>query len=72
MKIIDEFMAEAIYPVPRSDEYKAGIRAALEFIIIHGEELSPPYPIGTAQSDAWFAGLEEGHRIAAELQEDEA
>lgn len=38
---------------PRSDEYKAGRRAALAFRI-RGEHIEVPYRTGTVQADAFF------------------
>jgi hypothetical protein len=51
---------------PRSDEYKAAVRAALRHHA-HGEPIRCPYAVGTAQADAWFAGLDEGHAIWREF-----
>ena len=45
---------------PRSDEYKAGCRAALEFRKGVNKAAPCPYKTGTAQADAWFAGWDEG------------
>ncbi len=52
---------------PRSDEYKAGVRASLSFRI-NGEHVSNPYRLGTPQADAFFSGVEEGHSIYRSLQ----
>ncbi len=46
---------------PRSPEYMAGVRAALDKRSGLLERISNPYKAGTAQSDAWFAGVREGH-----------
>lgn len=47
---------------PRSPEYKAGVLAHLRFALkecgIHN-----PYKEGTAQSDAWYAGVQESWLI---------
>jgi hypothetical protein len=47
---------------PRSPEYKAGVLAHLRFALketgIHN-----PYAEGTAQSDAWYAGVQESWLI---------
>jgi hypothetical protein len=71
MKTVDELMQEAFDPSrhrdPRSDEYKAGVRAALEYRI-NCKKISMPYQVGTAQADAFFSGLDEGHRIWSDLQ----
>jgi len=54
---------------PHSAEYMAGARAALR---AHANGASrspvrqdPPYPMGTAQADAWLAGYHEGTLIWA-------
>lgn len=46
---------------PRSAEYKAGVMAALCFRI-NGQKIPRPYALGTAQADAFYAGIDEGHR----------
>lgn len=64
--LVDQLMQKAFAPElhrdPRSDEYKAGVRAALE-CRINSKKIACPYQIGTAQADAFFAGLDEAHRI---------
>ncbi len=46
---------------PRSDEYKAGFRVGASHVLDALKvELEPPYPLGSAQADAWFAGAQEG------------
>jgi hypothetical protein len=53
---------------PRSAEYKAGTRMALEHRIEH-KDIVPPYETGTAAADAYFAGIQEGqllYRVAME------
>lgn len=47
---------------PRSAEYKAGALAALEFRVM-GLPVPCPHSPGTAQADAFFSGLDEGHAI---------
>jgi len=47
----------------RSDEYKDGVLQALQFKTEEIDGVSFPYKMGTAQADAWFAGLDEGKRI---------
>ena len=52
---------------PRSDEYRRGVIDILKFRL--GEERAlgkNQYKIGTAQADAYFAGCDEGHRLAQE------
>lgn len=46
---------------PRSTEYKAGFLAALRYRLGGVRMPRLPYPMGTAQADAWFAGVDEGH-----------
>ena len=47
---------------PRSPEYQAGTRAALEHSI-ERKDFDMPYKVGTAAADAFFAGIEEGKSI---------
>jgi hypothetical protein len=56
---------------PRSDEYKAGVRAVLNYRIA-GERIYRPYPMGTTQADAFYAGVDEGHQIWRAYQEAQA
>ena len=51
-----------------SAEYKAGVRAILDWRI-NGAPLTVPYALGTAQADANFAGQEEGKAIWRSLRE---
>lgn len=46
----------------RSPEYKAGVRAVLEHRAL-GRGVKNPFAAGTAQSDAWFAGLADGNAL---------
>lgn len=61
---VDRLMDAAFFPgrTPRSAEYRAGCRAALEFRFA-GKSLPMPYAAGTAAADAFFAGIDEGHAI---------
>lgn len=63
MKTAMEIFNAAFHPVrdPRSDEYKQGVLAALSFRI-GGQKIPHPYPMGTTQADAFYAGIDEGHR----------
>jgi hypothetical protein len=69
MKTVNKLMKAAFDKPrdPRSDEYKAGVRAALTFRI-NGEHTANPHKPGTAQADAFFSGIDEGHSIYRELQ----
>lgn len=49
---------------PRSVEYREGVRALLMHRATGGRLLCC-YPIGTAQADAFFAGVEEGKALWA-------
>ncbi len=51
---------------PRSPEYKDGVLAALGYRLGESAHVRCPYPAGTAQADAFFAGTDEGHRLARE------
>jgi hypothetical protein len=46
----------------RSPEYKQGVLAALKFRL-EGINISEPFPEGSAALDAFYSGLDEGHRI---------
>lgn len=58
---------------PRSNEYKNGFRASAFNRLLadtypqHRKVL--PYPIGSVQADAYFAGAEEGVRVALDWQQ---
>lgn len=61
---VDELMKQA-FERPRdarSAEYKAGCRALLDFKL-NQVAIDRPYEFGTAQADAFFAGMDEGHEI---------
>lgn len=47
---------------PRSTEYKAGVRAALQFRI-EGRRIPKLYDPASAQDDAHHAGMAEGHAL---------
>lgn len=53
---------------PRSAEYKEGVRAALAYRV-NGARIHCPYPAGSAQFDAFYAGIAEGHAIWRAHQE---
>ena len=56
---------------PRSAAYKTGVKAALASRIDHVRVVCP-FGVGTAESDAFFAGTEEGHRIWREAVAEKA
>lgn len=51
---------------PRSPEYKQGVLDALRFRLGEASTVRCPYPPDSAQSDAYFSGVDEGHRRARE------
>jgi hypothetical protein len=53
---------------PRSEVYKAGVLDTLNFKE-SGSKLPHPYPLGTVEADAWFAGNQEGHSLWRDYQE---
>lgn len=61
---VERLMHLAFFPgrAPRSVEYRQGCQAALEYRFL-GRRMRPDYPTGCCESDAWFAGAEEGHAI---------
>lgn len=56
---------------PKSEAYKAGAMVALQFC--DDGEKDPidghPYAPGTAESDAWWAGVREGYQLWAAYQQ---
>jgi hypothetical protein len=61
---VDQLYQTAFYNgrTPRSQEYQAGARMALEHRIDR-KDFDMPYQVGTAAADAFFAGIEEGKTI---------
>ncbi|MFZ4875002.1 hypothetical protein ACL9RI_07950 [Janthinobacterium sp. Mn2066] len=61
---VDQLFQTAFYNgrTPRSQEYKVGVRMALEHRI-ERKDFDMPYSAGTAAADAYFAGIEEGKTI---------
>jgi hypothetical protein len=55
---------------PRSQAYKAGVLAALHFKF-DGVDVVSPYQAGTTESDAFYAGTEEGFQAYRRWQERE-
>jgi len=66
---VDELMQQAFERprTPRSPEYKAGCRAFLDFKL-NQVAIERNYQFGTAQADAFFAGVDEGHAILRHAQ----
>jgi hypothetical protein len=64
MRTADEIFRDA-FSVPRDPritEYKRGVLAALRFRL-EQVQISSPFPVGIAASDAFDAGIDEGHRL---------
>jgi len=48
----------------RSAEYKLGVLNCLKVRLDGEKNLSCPYPTGSAQADAYFAGIDEGRALS--------
>jgi hypothetical protein len=56
----------------RSDAYKAGVLAILEHRLRErGANVFCQYEEGTAEADAYFAGCDEGHRLARDYLDEQ-
>jgi hypothetical protein len=65
--IVDDALAERFRTLSaHSDEYKAGVRAALEWRVMRAP-MGCPYPLGSVYADAFVYGLEEGRRLSVGL-----
>ena len=62
MRAIDEIIQDLRRPgyTPRSSEYWAGAKAALQFRLT-GKSEKLPYLVASAQADAYFSGPDRGH-----------
>ena len=65
---VEALMAYAFFPgrPARSAAYKAGVTAKLEHILKH-QRINCHYRRGTAEFDAFFAGVEEGSFLVRDL-----
>ena len=70
-RLFNEAFDESRCRDPRSDEYKAGVRAALRFRLA-GEKIPSPYKPGTPQDDAYHSGIGEGYMILETLKRKKA
>lgn len=63
--LFDEAFAPAVQRDPRSDAYKQGVLDGIRFKLGELPSLkeSIPYKLGTAECDAWVAGVNEGKYI---------
>lgn len=67
--IVADMLAERFgATIAHSAEYRAGVRAALEWRLMRSP-MGCPYAVGSVQADAFSAGVEEGRRISAGLGE---
>ena len=48
----------------RSDEYKLGVLNCLKVRLDGARNVTCPYPEGSAQADAYYAGVDEGRSLA--------
>lgn len=62
-RLLDQ--AFAVARAPRSPPYRLGVYHML-LKALQGEHLACPFKLGTADADAWFAGCNEGRRIASQ------
>lgn len=68
---VDALMADAVqsWRPPRSEPYRSGCRALLQHKL-SGDDLQPcPHAGGSAECDAWYAGVSEGHSIVRRAAE---
>ena len=49
---------------PRSEAYRQGAWSAMQHAVGGGKAPACPYAAGTAESDAWYAGRDEGRQAA--------
>jgi len=66
-RVIDPVDRELSIGDPRSPEYRQGMLNILAFREQLAAFPSHPYPLGTAQSDAYSAGVERGHALFRRL-----
>jgi hypothetical protein len=66
--LYDKAFGPGVIRDPRSPEYQAGVLAAIRFRV-DGGRIGNPFPVASAQSDAFYAGTDEGHRRWREHQD---
>ncbi len=67
--IVEDMLAERFRTSNgHSAEYKAGVRAALEWRLMRSP-MGCPFPSGSVQADAFVAGLEEGRTLSVYTKE---
>ncbi len=54
----------SIHREPRSPAYKTGVLAAIKYRMGEYPDITYNYQPGTAEADAFHAGVDEGHAIA--------
>lgn len=71
---VSEMMTEGFREgrTPRSLQYQYGTRVILGNRLLGEQIPAPPYPVGSCEADAYFAGQDEGRAIFARLREQEA
>ncbi len=65
-RIVDE--AFPCFGTPRSPEYKAGCLAILQYLLA-GRPVLCKYDTGTAEHDAFYAGVDAGKKIYCHTEE---
>lgn len=70
---VERIMAARFNPgaTPRSLPYHEGLRAMLAHRLDGMPFAASPYPVGTPEADAYFAGQDEG-RVLARIEQDGA
>ncbi len=66
-----ERVVEEAFPrhnTPRSEEYKAGARAILKYLLA-GNPILCPFEPATAEHDAYYAGVDAGKRMYCHLED---
>ncbi len=54
---------------PRSEAYKAGVLAAMKLRLGEAASINCSYPPGSAERDAFYSGVSEGHHRVREVLE---
>jgi hypothetical protein len=63
-QLVEQVIAAAFPPsrTPRSAPYRDGVRAVLRYRAL-GRRIVIPHAVGTAEADAFFAGVDCGHHL---------
>lgn len=65
-RVVEEAFPQ--YGTPHSDEYKAGAKAILQYLLA-GKRVLCPYNPATAEHDAYYAGVDAGKRMYCHLED---